>query len=96
MHVFRAMLSLFSLSIAFQRRGAGLEEPHSYNLKASRKALITIVLLLLIGKTSIVVVLPLITGKAQNTFKILHFGLNFVSDLAQLEGSKVHCLPQKF
>ena len=31
-----------------------------------------------------------------NKFKILHFGLNFVCDLAQKGGSKIHCFLQYF
>ena len=41
-------------------------------------------------------ILLLLTIYVQNTFKILHFGLNFVSDLAHVGGSKLHCLVQCF
>ena len=38
--------------------------------------------------------LTLLQVKSKNTFKICILGLNFVSDLAQVRGSTVHCLLQ--
>ena len=31
-------------------------------------------------------------GQVQNSLKFCNFGLNFVSDLAQVRGNKIHCL----
>ena len=41
-------------------------------------------------------ILLLLTIQVQNTFKISQFGLNFVSNLAKVEESKVHYLMQYF